>query len=60
LFHFVLRNKFASEPAVPIFNCFAIVFKVIVVSCRKRRASFTSITAPLAVAPVLPPRHISS
>jgi hypothetical protein len=36
--HFDLRNRFANKPAVPIFNGFAIQFKVIVVSLRSGSA----------------------
>jgi hypothetical protein len=34
--HFVLRNKFTSEPAAPMFNSLAIQFRVIVVFARSR------------------------
>jgi hypothetical protein len=41
-FHLAFRGRFASDPAVPIFNGFTIQFKGIVVPGRKRSAKFST------------------
>lgn len=40
-----LRSRIAEEPSVPMFNRFATEFKLMVLSCRNRRASATSALA---------------
>ena len=45
-FCFAWRNRFASEPAAPRVRYCAIQLKVMVVSCRKRRANLTFTASP--------------